>query len=610
MSMATPLMSDKARAWLSSVKGVPPNQISQHAIHAAQTGMISFGDAIALKQMADKLSGAAAQQNAPSPTSVVQDLKQQVQSKDMYGGVGSLPTSAAPAPAASPMESGLASLPAPVMDDAQYAGGGIVAFASAGPVSGAAGEFAGIEQAEIEDEVKRFTEKQAKGSPLSPAEQTRFQRLKSFLNRPVTLEGAKSVLKSATVGPAARLAQKAGVVGGVAEAAFGQGDVNIDRLRQYYIDKGYSPEDIGGFMLTDYAAMPEEKRPFYAPLADPALRLSAAADTALNRGTFGLAGILGVDAPYSEIAKQDAAAAAAAPKPAAGPDLSKMDLAQFFDKDSGSGGPSLGSMRGADAGMRTFVESTRSRVPKEWTAEDRKKAIKDKELEDAAAGIGKADERAEALRQQEMEELKAQKYRDPRMALAEAGFSMAAAASQPGSSFLGSAAQGATTGMKAYKDALAQQRLAQKDLNKSELDIMRSKEARKAGHIAKADALETRAIEQREKGLDRLNAAELAFGQMQFEGRKAEYMAQAQLAASKIANKDTAEQFMSAYRNAVSQGKFAEAEELLKRLTAAMPGVAAARAQADAAAAAAGLPGTRPANAAGSGQWGDVTKSQ
>jgi hypothetical protein len=143
--------------------------------------------------------------------------------------------------------------------------------------------------------------------------------------------------------------------------------------------------------------------------------------------------------------------------------------------------------------------------------------------------------------------------------------------------------------MKAYKDALAQQRLAQKDLNKSELDIMRSKEAREAGKIAKADALEARAIEQREKGLDRLNTAQLALGQMQFEGRKAEYMANAQIAASKIANKDTAEQFMAAYRNAVSQGKFAEADELLKRLTAAMPGVAAARAAAEAAAA--GMPG-------------------
>lgn len=150
MNMATPLMSDKARAWLASVKGVPPNQLTQQAIRAAQTGMISFGDAIALKQMADRISNSAAQKDAPSPNSVVQDLKQQVQTgRDvMYSGVGALPT-AAP----QPMESGIASLPAPVMDDAQYAGGGIVAFAEAGAVDSSkySPEFLKI----VEDVIRR-----------------------------------------------------------------------------------------------------------------------------------------------------------------------------------------------------------------------------------------------------------------------------------------------------------------------------------------------------------------------------------------------------------------------------------------------------------------------
>jgi hypothetical protein len=116
-------MSERARAWLASVQNVPPDQIAQRATQAAQTGMISFGDAIALKQMADRISGAG-QGDAPSPTSVVQDLKQQIQNPQ--------PPQEVDMTRDPRMRAGLATLPAPAMDNAQYAGGGIVAFAAGG----------------------------------------------------------------------------------------------------------------------------------------------------------------------------------------------------------------------------------------------------------------------------------------------------------------------------------------------------------------------------------------------------------------------------------------------------------------------------------------------
>lgn len=136
MSIATPLMSERARAWLASVKDVPPDQLSQHATQAAQTGLISFGDAIALKQMADRISGAA-KKDAPSPTSVVQDLKQQIQHPQPVPQIN-MPTGQE-APQDPRMQAGIATLPAPAMDNIGEAGmadGGIVAFAGAGTVGG------------------------------------------------------------------------------------------------------------------------------------------------------------------------------------------------------------------------------------------------------------------------------------------------------------------------------------------------------------------------------------------------------------------------------------------------------------------------------------------
>jgi len=101
-----PLMSDTARSWLASVEGMPPDQIQQQAVTAAQTGLLSFADALAIKAMADRVSNAA--MGVPAAGNVMSDMQQQIQAA--IGGQQ---------PAAPPEQ--------------MMAGGGVVAFQTGGP---------------------------------------------------------------------------------------------------------------------------------------------------------------------------------------------------------------------------------------------------------------------------------------------------------------------------------------------------------------------------------------------------------------------------------------------------------------------------------------------
>lgn len=97
-----PLMSETARSWLASVEGLPPEQIQEQAVTAAQTGLLSFADALAIKALADRVSNSA--KGLPAAGNVMSDMQQQIQS--------------ALAPQAQPTQA--------------MAGGGIVAFYEGG----------------------------------------------------------------------------------------------------------------------------------------------------------------------------------------------------------------------------------------------------------------------------------------------------------------------------------------------------------------------------------------------------------------------------------------------------------------------------------------------
>lgn len=106
-----PLMSETARSWLASVEGLPPEQIQERAVTAAQTGLLSFADALAIKALADRVSNSV--KGLPAAGNVMSDMQQQIQS--------------ALAPQAQPTQA--------------MAGGGIVAFQEGGMPRRYIGDF-------------------------------------------------------------------------------------------------------------------------------------------------------------------------------------------------------------------------------------------------------------------------------------------------------------------------------------------------------------------------------------------------------------------------------------------------------------------------------------
>jgi hypothetical protein len=129
------LLSDRGRAWLGSVEGVPPQQVPARAEMAAKTGLMSFQDALMIKQMADQIRSSGKNEEVPA-NNVMQEKLAMLSGRP------------APQPQMPPqqqmpppqmqqmqdprMQAGLGAMPAPVMDNAQYADGGIVAFDEGG----------------------------------------------------------------------------------------------------------------------------------------------------------------------------------------------------------------------------------------------------------------------------------------------------------------------------------------------------------------------------------------------------------------------------------------------------------------------------------------------
>lgn len=135
------MLGENARAAVGKVKqlqskGATPDQIDAQMIEAARNGLLPLSVAFAAQK-------ALQRQNPPAPPpqgTVVSDMLSQLDQR----------------------QQGIASLPAPTMDTAQYAGGGIVAFSEAGAV------------------------KKKEKRPLTPEEKAELQRLRSiFEDKPM-----------------------------------------------------------------------------------------------------------------------------------------------------------------------------------------------------------------------------------------------------------------------------------------------------------------------------------------------------------------------------------------------------------------------------------------
>lgn len=131
MANGTPsILSESARRWLGSAEGVPPQMLPARAEMAAKTGLMSFQDALMIKQLADQIRGSNKDGNIPQ-SNVMQDKIAQISGRAPVQAPP--PQMPPPQPQGAPedprMQGGLGALPAPNMDNAQFAGGGIIAFA-------------------------------------------------------------------------------------------------------------------------------------------------------------------------------------------------------------------------------------------------------------------------------------------------------------------------------------------------------------------------------------------------------------------------------------------------------------------------------------------------
>lgn len=133
------MLGEDARAAVGKVKslqskGATPDQVQAQMMEAARNGLLPLSVAFAAQK-------ALQRQNAtPAPQgTVVGDMLQQLNQPQQ------------------PREQGIAGLPNPMMDNAQFAGGGVVAFAEAGSTG---------------------TSKKKEKRPLTPAEEAEYQQLK------------------------------------------------------------------------------------------------------------------------------------------------------------------------------------------------------------------------------------------------------------------------------------------------------------------------------------------------------------------------------------------------------------------------------------------------
>jgi hypothetical protein len=202
------LISAEGRAYLPSVKDLPPDEAQQHAIDAAKRGLIRFSDAIAIKGAADRVDKLA-QSEAPPPGNVINDLKAQIRAAlsgqqapmQQMSQQGMPPQGMPPQgmpPQGAPPQPGLAGLPVSNIGTQAMAGGGIVAFSGPeGSLVGDAAEYRAdpfflrsmwenqnTEEENLQNELAAYAQRLQRGETFNPTEIEQIRSLESRLNPP------------------------------------------------------------------------------------------------------------------------------------------------------------------------------------------------------------------------------------------------------------------------------------------------------------------------------------------------------------------------------------------------------------------------------------------
>jgi hypothetical protein len=522
MDGVTNIISPVGRALQQKLSSMNQEQFQQYVMQQMNAGVIrSFPEILALKSQYDALQKGSKQQPAPQGT-VADEMAMQM---------------AQPAPQAPMPNAGLAGLP-PAQEG--YARGGVVAFAKAGTVGAArtgsvgsrvpgaemtiddliaSGAFDDLTPEENAREIERLKKQQqwnnartaapaapaagpapaaapaapAGGTP-SPAGGGAAPKKPGFFKRALTSARNTNVGSAGQVGASAgsallKIPAAGAVIGGL--RSFGQELVNNDPNE---IREGYKRQIAAGvygdpeeqmnnswnkFLLTDYAQMPEGERPFYAPLSDPTLKfMSLLSSTAGGGDVLGLTGIRNP----RDVAREAQAVPPAAEKKDEGLPL---PVGPRIDFGSGMGRINVPAPPSIPAGMGAW------NGPKEEAPKGRDKYLEELRLRYQSEGIGAKDAEYQAQLAADRKELEYDKRVAPWLALAQAGFRMAAEGGKSGATFLGSAGAGAEEGLKTYKELKSDIKKTNREQQKAERDFATAKELRTMGMMKDADALQS-----------------------------------------------------------------------------------------------------------------------
>ncbi len=442
-------ISPTGRAVQAKTQGMTDDQIQQVAQQYDQMGLMSFDDVMTLKQRLDVMKQSGQQQPPPS-TTVAQDLQRQAQQMQ-----------------------GVAGLPVNVGNPSNYARGGIVAFANAGPVgydpyAGMTpeeratyegkkkyGPYEGMSEAERKAYEERVLKDAPKDTPKAKGK-SRTSQAKNALTKERSLGGLAKGAGRFVKGAAALNAGIGAIEGATA------GDVSTNELRDLYKERYGRDENSGvpgdKFFLTDWASVPEEQRPWYAGASDPAVRLLATTDAVLDKGTFGLSGLLDVTDPFEEIrsrrGNKEAATAAAGKKE------QPFDFSKLLTPDEGNGGAAIlrsvgrsgADMSGFNNAATTYADlETRKRA----RADRGRGAYYDELSEDAKnAGLMSLYPEERERIKAKMAALEGEQRKGKWLSAADGFFKMAEAAGQDGATFMGAAGAGGAKGTESYRALL------------------------------------------------------------------------------------------------------------------------------------------------------------
>jgi hypothetical protein len=429
------------RALMPSIHNMSADQIRQQLTQAQQSGT-PLNPRLAMMMIQLKQLEASKPPQSPPSTTVAQDIQNALQ-----------PQQAPQMPQSAP-QGGLGGLSVPddMYSTKGMAGGGIVAFAGAGPVddygyemvknaagewvraadiaSTTSGEFIGPEQRGWRSKVGTALRKN-RGSLGSAAKTTGLRALASY--------------------PYAALGE------GVIESGrtLSGNPIPIENIREYYADKGL-PVDPDGSSLG----------------ADIGLRALTMGQKMATLGFFG-----------PERDDPTAVETSTTGKKPSGP----VDISEYMrraeENVNGAGGSSAYGMSGMGnvdvsgpfAEARGELDTQRKAIgPTDANAES--DAIAKAKAERIAAGIGAGTEKGLARNAESMAQLPIEKRRDAWLSAANAFFAMGDAGGRRGD-FFGAASEGAMTGMKDYRNALDHIQERKDKLEERDLALQQQREA-------------------------------------------------------------------------------------------------------------------------------------